>query len=208
MPAKPPHLDDGTLQALLDGEVSLPERLRARKHLRFCAQCAARSVAHRTAASRVAELLDASRQPAPDVKDAWKRFVVRRGRRHSTTGAVGTLLAAVMAGLAVVIHGTSQADLVTTMYRLSAQDHRAPKGPSHDDVVFARSLASLEAKGRLHRVSDICCADRDGEGPADDGVLTVTLAGRQAPVVILYEDTKHLGRFQPGDVVLRVSTRA
>jgi len=81
----------------------------------------------------------------------------------------------------------------------------AAVSPSPRDRAFAQSLAMLEARGIAHRVSDVCCADRDGEGPADDGVLTVQLKGSRSPVVILYEDTERAGRFEPGDVVLIVS---
>ena len=91
------------------------------------------------------------------------------------------------------------------MYSLSSQDRIAPKGPGPRDVEFARSIARLEATGKLRRLSDVCCADRDGEGPADDGVLTVRLTGSRSPVVILYEDTQRAGTFKPGDAVLMVS---
>jgi anti-sigma factor RsiW len=210
-----PHLDDGALQALYDGEASLRERMRARRHLRMCARCAERSVAHRAMTARVTALLDTGRGVSPDTNDAWQRLMVRGGARPRARtslggvgGAGGALLAAVVAGLAIFVHGASGSNLVSTMYRMSAQSHSVRKGASRDDIAFARSLATLEAKGQLHRVSDVCCADRDGEGPPDDGVLTVTLSGSRSPVVILYEDTQRVGRFQPGDVVLFVSRRA
>jgi hypothetical protein len=208
MARKPPHLDAAALQALYDDELSLADRMRARKHLRHCARCAERSVAHRATAARVAALLNAGGYQQPDVTDAWQRFLIRGGPGHHPNGTIGgVLIAAMIAAIIVFAQGARGNDLVSTMYRMSAQTHSTPKGPTHGDLDFARSLATLEAKGQLHRVSDVCCADRDGEGPPDDGVLTVTLAGRRSPVVILYEDTQRVGRFQPGDVVLHVSTR-
>jgi hypothetical protein len=105
----------------------------------------------------------------------------------------------------VLIDRSFGSDLITRMYHLAAQDRPASKQPSAHDRRFAQSLAALEQRGTLHRVSDVCCEDRDGEGPADDGVLTVRLDGSRSPVVILYEDTRRAGRFEPGDVILIVS---
>jgi hypothetical protein len=115
------------------------------------------------------------------------------------------IIAAGVVGIGIAIDRAPRTDLVTRMYSLSAQDRIAPKGPTRRDVDFARSIAALEATGKLQRLSDVCCADRDGEGPADDGVLTVRLAGSRSPVVILYEDTQRAGTFKPGDAVLMVS---
>ncbi len=107
--------------------------------------------------------------------------------------------------MVIAVNRSPRSDLVTRMYRLSAQDRIAPKAPTTRDVDLARSIAALEAGGKLERLSDVCCADRDGEGPADDGVLTVRLAGSRSTVVILYEDTQRAGTFKPGDAVLMVS---
>jgi hypothetical protein len=201
------------VQALQDGEGSMLARLRARAHLRRCAPCAAR---HRqlTADIRQTHGLLAFEALRPDASDAWKRFLVRRGRealgvasRRSIGWSVlppaAILVVACVAG--VLLFRSPERDLVARMYSLSAQDRVAPKVPTRHDREFASSLTSLEAAGVLWRVSDVCCADRDGEGPADDGVLTVLLAGSRSPVVILYEDTQRAGRFQPGDVILMVS---
>ena len=119
--------------------------------------------------------------------------------------AGATLLTAGLMLLAVLITRRSRPDLVAQMIQLASQDRQTPKGSNRRNVDFARSLAMLEARGALRRISDICCADRDGEGPADNGVLTVSLTGGRSPVVILYEDTRRTGYFRPGDAVLMVS---
>jgi hypothetical protein len=149
----------------------------------------------------------------PDTGDAWERLVIRSGaaartgrRRIRARHVMGAaIIAAGVVGIGIAIDRAPRTDLVTRMYSLSAQDRIAPKGPTRRDVDFARSIAALEATGKLQRLSDVCCADRDGEGPADDGVLTVRLAGSRSPVVILYEDTQRAGTFKPGDAVLMVS---
>ena len=115
------------------------------------------------------------------------------------------MLAAGLTIVATLVGRRVHPDLVAQMYQLSSQDRYVPKRAAPRDVDFARSVTSLEAKGTLRRISDVCCADRDGEGPADDGVLTVSLAGSRSPVVILYEDTQRRGHFDPGDAVLMVS---
>jgi hypothetical protein len=200
------HLRAGALQALRDGEGSPCWRLRARAHLWHCAAC--RAVRDRVEAdcARTAGLL-ALDTLVPDTDDAWARFArVTRWQSHSPVMPRLVVLVAA-AVMAVLVDRSLGGDLVSRMYHLSAKDQASPKRPSEHDRVFAQSLAALEKRGTLHRVSDVCCSDRDGEGPADDGVLTVWLEGSRSPVVILYEDTEHAGRFEPGDVVLMVSRR-
>jgi hypothetical protein len=216
------HLSAGALEALRDGEGPGWARLLARGHLLVCAECRQRREAGRAESERVAVLLKVAMLPAgdrwPDLSDAWERFVIRSGvgaavaGRRLFTGRLatrnvigGALIAAGLVAVGIAIDRAPRADLVTRMYSLSAQDRITPKGPSSRDVEFARSIATLEATGKLRRLSDVCCADRDGEGPADDGVLTVRLAGSRSPVVILYEDTQRARTFKSGDAVLMVS---
>jgi hypothetical protein len=207
------HPRAGVLQALVDGELPFIERSRVRLHLWWCASCAARrrEIEHAAQAARDLLTLDEQRL---DISDAWARFVVRSdqralrpgaGLRSGWTPAARTLVLTAACGMAMVADWSPPINLVTRMYRLAAQDRVAPKMATRHDQDFARSLLALESEGALRRVSDVCCADRDGEGPADDGVLTVELAGSRSPVVILYEDTKRAGRFQSGDVILMVS---
>lgn|GEM_PF-500977 len=211
------HPSAGALEALRDREGPIGSRLATRVHLWRCPSCAARATAAREAAERAGALLAAPARITgvawPDTEDAWARVMVRSGgsvasitartRRIGMVGAVTVAAAGLV--VAVSLQRWSASDLVTRMYRLSTQDVDTPKRPSRRDVDFGRSVVALEASGRVERLSDVCCADRDGEGPADDGVLTLRLAGSRSPVVILYEDNEHRGRFQPGDVVLNVS---
>lgn len=211
------HLSAGALEALLDREGRPWRRARARAHLAACRQCAARYESALLAAGRAAALLGAGLLPRNAGRrqndEAWRSLLARRGR--GTAGGARRLLSSrvlapalavvAVAGLVVAAVVRPPTDLVTQVYRLSAQGRHAPKTPSGRDVALARSLLELESRGQLRRVSDICCADRDGEGPADDGVLTILLSGSRSPVVILYEDTQHRGRFQAGDVILLIS---
>jgi len=210
------HPSAGALEALIDGEGPISARLRTRIHCWRCPSCAARAAVARHDVARVASLLATPATPAaewPDTADAWERVLVRSGRRDAGLAnrrrpvvvAATVLAAAVALVVAVSIDRWSTGDLVTTMYRLSASDRDAPKRPTRRDVDFGRSVAALEASGQARQLSDVCCADRDGEGPADDGVLTLRITGSRSPVVILYEDNAHRGRFLPGDVVLNVS---
>jgi hypothetical protein len=205
------HLNAASLQALRDGDGALYLRLYARVHLLRCEKCAARAAAEREAADRTARLLalDLPHSPTPD---AWQKVLDRpgalasgpaRSRIRWATSAV--LIAAGLAIVATWVGRRGHPDLVAQMYQLSSQDRYVPRRAAPRDVDFARSVTSLEAQGALRRISDVCCADRDGEGPADDGVLTVSLAGSRSPVVILYEDTQRRGHFDPGDAVLKVS---
>jgi hypothetical protein len=202
------HPRAGALEALRDGEGSLWWRLQVRFHLRRCATCRGELAEIEADCARTTALLSMDTL-MPDTKEAWARLagvtprVTRLGRTPSVVPRFAMLLAAAV--LVVFVSRSVGSNLVMRMYHLSAQDRLSPKRPSAHDREFAQSLAMLEKRGTLHRVSDICCSDRDGEGPADDGVLTVWLDGSRSPVVILYEDTKHVGRFEPGDVILIVS---
>jgi hypothetical protein len=202
------HLRADELEALRDGEGALPWRMWARLHLGWCAACRAARDQLEAEWARTSALLSLD-TVAPDAEAGWARLA-RVADRPPPRRAWGPRIAVVAAAAAVVaaivlVDRSFGADLVARMYHLSTQSRPAPKQPSVHDRVFARSLATLEQRGSLQRVSDVCCADRDGEGPADDGVLTVRLDGSRSPVVILYEDTRHAGRFEPGDVILIVS---
>lgn len=74
------HLDEGTLQALLDGEVPPVERAAAEAHLASCPACAAELKELRAAHESVSLLLGRVDAPAP-VAQAQMSF---RGRRAAT----------------------------------------------------------------------------------------------------------------------------
>ncbi len=75
------HLDEGTLQALLDGELSAPDRAAAEAHLAACAECAAELRALGALEERLGALLGQADHPAP-VAQAQMRF---RSRRAAAT---------------------------------------------------------------------------------------------------------------------------
>jgi hypothetical protein len=201
------HLRPDELEALRDGEGALPWRMWAQLHLGWCASCRAARNQLEAEWARTSALLGLD-TVTTDAEAGWARLarVADRPPRRAWMPRMAVLAAAAAVVAAIVLVDRSfGADLVARMYHLSTQSRLAPKQASVHDRVFAQSLATLERRGALQRVSDVCCADRDGEGPADDGVLTVRLDGSRWPVVILYEDTRHAGRFEPGDVILIVS---
>jgi hypothetical protein len=56
-----------------------------------------------------------------------------------------------------------------------------------DLVRFARGAVPALAGGRDARTTRICCADLDGEGPADDGVLVMSEADESVVLAAVYE---------------------
>ena len=48
---------------------------------------------------------------------------------------------------------------------------------------------------------DICCADHDGGGLADDGLFTLSQPGEAVTVVAVYEDVDGNGVLSAGDIV-------
>jgi hypothetical protein len=197
------HLRAGELQALRDGEGSRWWRVRARLHLWRSASCRSARQRVETDCARTAALLSIE-MAEPDTDEAWARFA--RITRYEPRSAVMPRVMALAAAVVVVAVVTrAVGDPVRRLYHLSDESLMVPKRVSATDRAFAQSLAMLEQRGTLHRLSDVCCSDRDGEGPADDGVLTVRLDGSRSPVVIMYEDTRHAGRFEAGDVILMMS---
>jgi hypothetical protein len=71
------HLDEGTLQALLDGELDAPDRAAAEAHLAACAECAGELRALSALEERLGALLGQADAPAP-VAQAQMRFRSRR----------------------------------------------------------------------------------------------------------------------------------
>jgi hypothetical protein len=197
------HLRAGELQALRDGEGSRWWRVRARLHLWRCASCRAARQRVETDCARTAALLSIE-TAAPDTDEAWERFA-RITRYEPRSAVIPRVMALAAAVVIVAVVTRALGDPVRRLYHLSDESLMVPKRVSATDRAFAQSLAMLEQRGTLHRLSDVCCSDRDGEGPADDGVLTVRLDGSRSPVVIMYEDTRHAGRFEAGDVILMMS---
>jgi len=58
---------------------------------------------------------------------------------------------------------------------------------SADLVRFVRGAVPAIAGERDARTTRICCADLDGEGPADDGVLIMSEAGESVVLAAVYE---------------------
>jgi hypothetical protein len=76
-----------------------------------------------------------------------------------------------------------------------------------DPIRYASSSAAPDAwaaagwpEAGVRIVRDVCCADHDLGGPADDGVLTVS-AGGGLRRVLVYEDLDGSRSFSPGDVL-------
>jgi len=76
------HVDEGTLHAYLDGELSPPERAALEVHLAQCAPCSARLAEERSLIERASAVLGAARpseRPAPPLTELASPR--RRGRR-------------------------------------------------------------------------------------------------------------------------------
>ncbi|HEX7088629.1 MAG TPA: zf-HC2 domain-containing protein [Longimicrobiales bacterium] len=184
------HPPDGKLQALLDRELGPAQRLRLRLHLRRCARCAGRYEAVARANADVAGLLSQVGLTV-DPAEAWARFVVRSGWRAArpTIPLVGRLLVPAVAGAAAV-----------ASYMAWPRPH-----PTTD----LRPADLLERIGEAVNdiVLDLCCADYDGGGLPDDGLLTLNGPGEVVKLVVVYEDVDRNRAFSAGDRLRFVSSR-
>jgi Putative zinc-finger len=183
------HPSEGTLQALLDGELTTTRAIVVRSHLLRCDACRARVEATRETTALVNALLRRS-TPQVDSASAWARLLVRSGGRaepknrgHSRWTSAAALALATAA-------------LIVTMLRSST-----PSAP--DAFALVREAQAHPATSLLR---DDCCSDHDGGDRNDDGLLTLSTVGEKVTVVIVYEDVDHSGTFTHGDIVRYVST--
>jgi len=181
------HPSEGTLQALLDGELRPWTALCLRLHLRRCSACRARLEDLHVRGTAIASLLRGA-APEIDAEEAWARFVVlsggRASRRVPARGAWSAAIAisAVVAVLALLIPDA---------------------GPPDEGELLAMVRAARAQHGEV--VRDACCEDHDGGEYPDDGLLTLNLPGERVAVVVIYEDVDGSGTFTPGDIVRYVS---
>lgn len=203
-----PHLARRDIQATLDAELRGWRGIRVRKHLASCAACrdaVALACAESTWSS---ELLDALPRPL-DLDESWARLAVRSAgqslertslrRAAWYVAGVGSGIAAAVVALLFAGRPASEANLTL-----------APpeKAPTASDHLFVRRLHGLLAEGEAYLIQDQCCADRDGEGPPDDGTVLIGMRHSQVPIVVMYEDRDGSGSLTPGDIVRLVSRGA
>jgi anti-sigma factor RsiW len=185
------HPAEGTLQALIDGELPATRVVVVRSHLLRCEACRARVDAARETTAMVGALLRRS-TPVVDSASAWERLVIRSGGR-AEIAKISPARWASAAALAV-----ATAALIVTMVRGSSSS-----APGADAFALVREAQAHPATELLR---DACCSDHDGGDRADDGLLTLSTVGEKVTVVIVYEDVDHSGTFTHGDIVRYVST--
>jgi anti-sigma factor RsiW len=185
------HPAEGTLQALIDGELPAARVVLVRAHLLRCEGCRARVDATRETAALVNTLLRRS-TPMVDRSSAWKRLVVRsrggaeRARRAPPRWTSAVALALATAAIAIaMVRGTARS------------------APGEDALALVREAQAHPAMALLR---DACCSDHDGGDRPDDGLLTLSTVGEKVTVVIVYEDVDHSGTFTHSDIVRYVST--
>ena len=185
------HPAEGTLQALIDGELPATRAIVVKSHLRRCDECRARVEASRETTRMVNALLRKS-TPLVDRASAWARLVVRSGGRAASRsrGPVRWTSAAALA--------LATAALIVTMFRGSS-----PALSGADAFALVREAQAHPATELLR---DACCSDHDGGDRDDDGLLTLSTVGEKVTVVVVYEDVDHSGTFTHGDIVRYVST--
>jgi len=172
------HPVDGDLRASLDGELTLWRRVQIKLHLNSCPHCTDRLSRIILTSTRTSKLL-ATVVSSPDVSESWQRVNARAaaGRRATRFGTLASLPTR-----SVAVAGVLAASLLL----LSAP--------------WARG--ALKAKiypGQV--VQDSCCADHDGDGLENEGIIHfVTEKGQQA-VSVTYSDRDRSRDFSTGDIV-------
>jgi hypothetical protein len=168
-------LDDGALQALIDGELPPGEAAAAEAHLGACPACAAELRALRGVHERASLLLARADAPAP-VAQATMAMRARRMRaaryaeaRRTLARAAVLLLA--LAGVAAAVPGTGVHEWVTSAVLPAA---KAPVQPR-----IAREAARAPAAAPVADASPTGVSIR-----ADGGAVKVVLIGVPATVEV------------------------
>lgn len=105
LPARTPHLSDGDLGRLLDGEATHWERECARSHLAECIDCAGRLESVEDASADLAELLGAAEVSPPPVDLLIEKAKSRRVRKTGAEAPWSPLLRA--AAVVILVAGGS-----------------------------------------------------------------------------------------------------
>ena len=174
------HPPDGTLRGYVDGELSMRQRARVRRHAARCAECRQRLGDVEVAGDRTSSLLGVL-TPRADVVESWERLGVLTGRTRPRSRF--SPASAFMAG------GVSAAALAASVLLL----HPAP----------TRLLGRVHGVGTFSSVLDRCCAESDAS--LREGVLTVDMPGVGSPLRVRYTDVDGSGSFSTGDIVRSVS---
>ncbi len=154
----------------------------------------------------MAGMLDALPRPM-DLEESWARFAVRSdGRALRSRGTRSVRWYVVGAG-----SGVAAAAALALLAGPASRPRRAldlappEKAPTADDRRFVSRLHGMLAEGEAYLIEDQCCADRDGEGPPDDGAVLIRMRHSSTPVVVMYEDRDASGSLTAGDIVRLVS---
>lgn len=181
------HLDEGTLQALLDGELSADESAAAARHLEHCPECAGWAAELRAAAGELAsavQLLDR----APSVAAAYHSFSesarADRGRRAALARRLllrAAVLVLVFGGLvSAALPGSPVRGWVETLWERTLRtftSRPAPSAPASAPTAVVPApagLAIMPVDGRVRIVL---------EAPAPDCQVRVRLVDGERAVL-------------------------
>jgi hypothetical protein len=133
------HLDEGMLQALLDGEIPAGEREAAERHLAECAACGGEAARLRSLSGTLSTALPRLDHPAP-VERAY-REVARRRRRKGWTEEVrrglpraAVLLLGVAAVASATLSGSPVRGWIEGLWRAETPAASGPAFPTPDPV--------------------------------------------------------------------------
>lgn len=151
------HVDDGTLQAYADGELPLPDRVAAERHLSECGECSS-VLSHLTSASQLFSAAVAQMdRPAP-VELAYARISPRRAPRlRNRSWRVAARAATLILGVATAAYAAVPGSPIRTWLeealgggRQSQGVPSAPTAPpviAPDEGAMAAGVSVLPADG-------------------------------------------------------------
>jgi hypothetical protein len=210
------HPRSAQLIALSDGELALAYQFRVRLHLTRCSRCRRALGDLRAERAAVHAYLGEVEYEA-DLGEAWARLQVRSGTsqrwsRAPRRGRMLTYAALALLGLLSAM-GAWDATHRQFLTRLEALPTRTDLAELREtrrgvgDTQFIAGLLGLARSDSAHVLMDTCCADHDGEGPADDGLYALAIPSRGLTVLVTYDDADGNRALSLGDLV-RSASRA
>jgi len=188
------HMDEGRLQAHLDGELSPGDQEVVRDHLRACPQCRESLRELEVLADRTARAIARLDPPTPDVDvalwDVRRRRARRRsgGRRRGLTAAAAVILL-VAAGAAAAVPGSPLRSWIDA--RLTPADPPVPTVAAPDETVEVADDSALGVTVDLR-----------------DGSVRVSFRGVREGMILELEPTREdrVGVFGPAESQFRTAS--
>jgi putative zinc finger protein len=171
-----PHVDEGTLHAYLDGELSASERAAVDSHLAQCATCRATLADARALLERASALLGTARpveRPAPPLEQLRRASMRSPWRVRTSVAWAASIVLAL--GIGYVLRNPTVARQVAPPVSVADQTSAPARLPPRDE----RRLAAPAARERSPAADVVVARPAPADKPAPSGSRTDSASTRK-----------------------------